>query len=265
MDSPVHILSVASITFEMNKHADCRGFVTQHQQLTSLILLRLKGSQYLQPGSCGDPEWEPVESPWSLNEMFNNLIRGLCLRVHIILAMQWTIKFLRIYIHFLKIKKLILNGTVQLIRDLNPANHNLISTTTQCPYRSASSSVVGTRLTASSPLSVCLHNTLPRPIQAGIGLLYVTFHTEQLSIKTEFVSFYWIYYPENSPAPSQRSPGPIMSLFSHSLPHLHSSSPLLLRKHLCPQHRFLLRPPCYRQQFSKHTASINFTRCLKLG
>lgn len=158
-----------------------------------------------------------------------------------------------------EMEKLIVNGTMQLHRDLNPENHDPVCTSTQCPYRAASSSIVGTRLTANSPLSVSLHIKLPPPIQTGGGFLCVTFHTEQVSKtrKTEFVSFHWII---SALKPVRHIPE-ISRL--NNVPILPSSSPVVLpsslRKHLHPQQGFLPRPPCYKQQFREHAASINFS------
>lgn len=84
---------------------------------------------------------------------------------------------------------------------------------------------------ANSLLSVCLHNTLPRPTQSGVGLLYVASYMEQVKKKAEFVSTG--YSTLKTQSPSQRSPGSIVFLFSPTLPHPHFSTSLLLWKHLC--------------------------------
>lgn len=93
----------------------------------------------------------------------------------------------------------------------NPETHDPVCTSTQCPYRAASSSIVGTRLAADSALSVCPHIKLPPLIQTGaLEFLCVTSHTEQVSKtrKTDFVSSHWIFQSDTS----QWSPGSIMSL-----------------------------------------------------
>lgn len=79
-----------------------------------------------------------------------------------------------------KMKKPVVNGTMKPFKDLSPQNHKSVCTSTQCPYHAALSSIAGTRLTANSPRSVCLHSTLPQAIQSGVGLLYVTSHMEQV-------------------------------------------------------------------------------------
>lgn len=117
-----------------------------------------------------------------------------------------------------------------------------VCTSRQCPYHAGSLSIVGTRiwkftcLCASTIHSLYLFKqgqTFVCDFQPGTGA----------EGKMNFISFCWIFCPENSTPISRLNNIPPLS---YSLPHLYSSSAQLLRKHLCPQDRFLLRPPCYR-------------------